>query len=157
MRLPVVHLASLASLLLFTSCDHLPYDITLSAESLAKIKQGFDDNQEDYIVFHNMLVEDEITWLELYDSYWRINDFRRSTPEGEWYYLTEQPYTYEEMPDALARVGITEERLLQYKKLVDTLAVYLATKEGDDVVFYIKSFESRGKDYLLDSCKSGQA
>lgn len=150
MRFQIVYLVAGVSLLLFTSCDHLPYDITMSAEGLAEIKQGFDDNQEDYIVLHDMLIEDEITWLELYDSYWRINDYSRSTPEGEWYYLTEEPYAYEEMPDALARVGITEERLLHYKKLVDILAVYLATQEGDDVVFYIKSFESRGKDYLVE-------
>lgn len=151
MRLQTHRLIVLLPMLVLASCDHLPYDITLSAESLAEIRRGFEDKRDDFIVLHDMLAEDEISWLELHDSYWQIDDFHRSTPESEWSRRTE-PHVYEQNPvsEVLARVGITEKRLLDYKELIDTLGIHLATMEENDIVFYIKSFESRQKDYLVE-------
>lgn len=166
-------------LICLASCDPI-----ISTEFLGDIQQTFVDCNEDYVALHDMFIEDELTRLELYyDTHWEINGYYRNTytsrksdipeppdasdapgPYELWFYygddLPDNAMVPRQEPipfaDVLSGVGITEERLLRYDELMDSLGIKLITKEGDDLIFYIRSFEF-GSDYVIEIVRTSEA
>ena len=120
-----------------------------------------------------------------YDTHWEINGYYRNTYASGTSTIPEPPrppdasdaperyelwfYRGDDLPgntmvprrapvpfaDVLSGVGITEDRLLRYDELMDSLGIKLITKEGDDVIFYIRSFDF-GSDYIIEIVKTSE-